>query len=250
MMAYLCAVKKSGLLKIIRFIAALAVIAALESFSIMPYGSEPGSVSSKSKLYYAEVNSLYETLQLSAHGLTFHAFALALNGMRQLEEKGCLGNCNILSIVDLSQSANKKRLYILDLETRQVICQTYVAHGRNSGEEFASSFSNQPSSNKSSLGFYVTAEKYEGDHGLSLRLEGMEKGINDNAFDRAIVIHGADYVSDQFIFENGRLGRSLGCPAVSMDEISTVVNLLDGRSCLFIYYPDAGYMRSTRLAVS
>jgi hypothetical protein len=122
-----------------------------------------------------------------------------------------------------------------------------VAHGRNSGEEFARFFSNVPNSNQSSLGFYLTGNTYQGKHGLSLKLKGIEQGINHFAEERAIVLHGADYVSESFIKKHGRLGRSQGCPAVSQELSKPIIEKIKEGSCLFIYSPDSKYFKSTRL---
>jgi hypothetical protein len=124
---------------------------------------------------------------------------------------------------------------------------TLVAHGRNTGEEFAKFFSNEPSSYKSSLGFYSTKNTYNGQHGLSLTLAGQEPGYNSNAESRAIVMHGADYVCNQFACTNGRLGRSLGCPAVSYELSMPIINTIKNGSCLFVYYPDSKYLASSKL---
>ncbi len=194
----------------------------------------------------------------------FHDFAVALHasvGDNDLSlpilERGLVGyykmlaenklkNWGIITIVDFTKSANVPRFFVIDLKTRSLNYKSLSAHGRNSGEEFATSFSNQSSSYKSSLGFYVAAETYTGKHGLSLKLDGCEKTFNDNARARAIVIHSADYVSNNFIEHNGRLGRSLGCPALPQHDYQQVINTIKGGSCLFIYYPDKNYLtRST-----
>jgi hypothetical protein len=151
----------------------------------------------------------------------------------------------LLSIADFSQSANQKRLYVIDLRNKAVLYHTFVAHGRNSGDEYARSFGNRPQSYKSSLGYYITGVPYSGEHGLSLRLRGSEKGINDRAEERGIVMHGAPYVSESFIQSNGRLGRSQGCPAVPDDLCPSIVECIKGGSCLFMYYPDNGYFRKS-----
>src|SRR6188768_3633965 len=154
-----------------------------------------------------EENLLYDQLQLSTLGLTSDVFYKAFTGWKSLSENQCLDKPGVLSIVDLSQSSNSKRLYIIDMAGKRVLYNTYVAHGRNSGEEFARSFSNKPESYKSSLGFYLTENTYQGEHGLSMKLKGIEKGINDVAKERGIVMHGAPYVSEVFINQFGRLGR-------------------------------------------
>jgi hypothetical protein len=130
-------------------------------------------------------------------------------------------------------------MWVIDLEKNIVLFQTLVAHGRNTGEEYAKEFSNQAESFKSSIGFYATGEIYKGKHGLSLKLDGLEKGLNDNARKRAVVIHGADYVSESFIKQNKRLGRSQGCPAVPVEMNEKIINAIKDKSCLFLYHPSA-----------
>ena len=140
-------------------------------------------------------------------------------------------------MIDFSLSSNMKRLWVIDLEKNIVLFQTLVAHGRNTGEEFAKEFSNQAQSFKSSIGFYATGEIYDGKHGKSLKLDGLEKGLNDKARERAVVIHGADYVSETFIKQNKRLGRSQGCPAIPVEMNAKIINVIKDKSCLFIYHP-------------
>ncbi|MEZ0485032.1 murein L,D-transpeptidase catalytic domain family protein [Fibrella aquatica] len=180
---------------------------------------------------------LYDELHLEALGLNRESYSIALRGMEQISAKK-----QLLSIVDMSQPSSKKRLYIIDLANRKLLFNTYVAHGRNSGELMPNRFSNTNSSFQSSLGFYKTMGLYTGKHGLSMQLQGLEKGINDNAFSRAIVMHGADYVCEDFIRRTGRLGRSQGCPAVSVAECTPIIRAISGGSCLFVYYPDDTYL--------
>ena len=146
-------------------------------------------------------------MNLSAKGLSNEVFQLALKGFHKLESIGKLQNPDILTIVDFSQSSKNKRLYIIDLKNKLLLFNTYVAHGRNTGEEFAKYFSNKAGSCKSSLGFYITKNHARGSVvGLSLIIDGVEKGFNDNALKREIIIHGAAYATEQFIRQNGRLG--------------------------------------------
>ncbi|GIZ08981.1 murein L,D-transpeptidase catalytic domain family protein [Flavobacterium sp. UMI-01] len=180
---------------------------------------------------------VYESLQSNQFDLpNFPIFAKALNGFYLLKEKGLIQK-NILTLIDFSLSSNTQRLWVIDLENNTVLFNSLVAHGRNSGEEFATSFSNTAESFKSSLGFYVTGEEYIGKHGKSLRLDGLEKGLNDNARQRAVVIHGANYVSNSFIKNNKRLGRSLGCPAIPVELTNKIIETIKDKSCLFIYHP-------------
>jgi hypothetical protein len=149
------------------------------------------------------LRSVYDSLQLNISGLSRQAFEYAKVGFDKLVEQGRLVNDSIIAIADFSQPSSKKRFYILDLKNYRVIYNTLVAHGKNSGLAMANSFSNQPSSLKSSPGFYITGQTYNGSNGYSLRLEGLDRGYNDNAFERAIVMHGADYVSSSFIKSRG-----------------------------------------------
>lgn len=186
--------------------------------------------------------SVYDSLHLNLSGLSQKAFAYARTGWEKLKAEGKLMNDSVLSIVDFSQPSSQKRLYVLDLKNYKVLFNTLVAHGKNSGEKWANSFSNKASSLKSSPGFYVTGDTYNGDNGYSMRLEGVEKGINDNAYERAIVMHGADYVSPAVIASKGYIGRSWGCPAVPRDEVKPIVNTIKDGSCLFIYNPSYSYI--------
>ena len=185
--------------------------------------------------------SVYDSLRLNLAGLNRIAFELAQKGYEKLREQGVILNDSIISIIDFSLPSSDKRLYVVDLKNYQVLYNTYVAHGKNSGKEMASSFSNSPSSNKSSLGFYKTLGTYIGHHGVSLKLEGLEKGINDNAYERAIVVHGADYVNPAYIPVRGYIGRSQGCPAVMTKEATPIINTIKDGSCLFIYHPNDSY---------
>jgi hypothetical protein len=171
---------------------------------------------------------------------------MALKGMAKLVKTRHIKD-NLLAIVDFSQPSINKRLYVIDLNTYQLLYNTWVAHGMRTGKVKATSFSNKPSSNKSSLGFYVTGIAYQGSNGYSLKLQGMERGINDCAMKRGIVIHGADYVSEGFIYSQGYIGRSWGCPAVSPDVSEQLIDLLKDGSCLFIYAPAANYTAKSSL---
>jgi len=190
----------------------------------------------------------YTALNLSEKGLSFDVFRLALKGHQKLENDGKLRNSDILTIVDFSQSSKNKRLYVIDLLHKILLFNTYVAHGRNTGDEFARHFSNISGSYKSSLGFYVTKEEILGSGvGSSLVLDGVEKGFNDNALKRAIIMHGADYATENFIRKNGRLGRSFGCPSLPPDLIKPVIMAIREGTCLFIYYQDKHYISHSNL---
>ena len=191
-------------------------------------------------------SSLYDNLHLDKLNLSRGAFEYAMTGYNYLLNAGKLNNDQLLSIVDFSLPSSKKRLFVIDLKNGTLVYNTYVAHGRNSGREMANQFSNQPESNKSSLGAYVTGGTYTGKHGYSLRLLGQEKGINDNANSRAIVMHSAPYVSEGAVKMQGFIGRSLGCPALPENLYRPIIEKIKNGSCLFLYSPDSDYaMHST-----
>ena len=191
---------------------------------------------------------LYSAINLTDSGLSRNIFNLAIKGLIKLDTKGRLQNSTILTIADYSQSSSNKRLYVIDLKNKKLLFNTYVAHGRNTGSEFAKNFSNQEGSFKSSLGFYITLNPIIGLHtGLSLILDGVEKGINDHAGKRAIIMHGADYATADFIKKYGRLGRSQGCPALPPEMNKPIIESIKGGTCLFIYNPDNKYIQNSSL---
>lgn len=190
---------------------------------------------------------LYDSLKLGTLGLGRQVFDYAMKGFNYMKDRGTLQNDQVISIVDFSKPSSKKRLFILDLKNYKVLFHTYVAHGMQSGKEFARQFSNVPESNKSSLGFYETLETYIGGHGYSLRLQGLERGINDNANKRDIVIHGARYVDERLINSQGYIGRSWGCPAIPQRLHKPIINKIRNGTCLFIYSPDKNYLSRSRL---
>ena len=193
--------------------------------------------------FMPEIKSIYDSLHLQLNGLSQQAYDCAKKGLEKLIEQGRVINDSIVSIVDYSQPSSMKRLYVLDLKNYKLLFNTLVAHGRNSGLESAHSFSNQPSSYKSSPGFYITGETYKGRHGYSLKLEGIEKGINDNADERAIVMHGANYVNESLASTRGYIGRSQGCPAVPEKIATPIISTIKNGTCLFIYAPNPNYLQ-------
>jgi hypothetical protein len=170
--------------------------------------------------------------------VSFEVFNMAVHGYREIDN---IKKKNIVTIIDFSRPSTEKRFFVIDLENKKLLVKCFVAHGKNSGENFAKSFSNQSASLESCLGFFLTAETYTGKHGYSLRLDGLEKSINDNARAREIVIHGAEYVSQQFIDKYGRLGRSWGCPALPLENSKEIIDKISEGSCLFIYGVDNYY---------
>lgn len=191
--------------------------------------------------------SFYEAIATEDYSLpNYESFSKAFEGYEQLKLQGKVEN-EILTIVDFSLSSKEERMWVINMKTKVVVLQSLVAHGRNSGFEFADNFSNESESYKSSLGFYLTGEVYQGKHGESLRLDGMEYGINDNARNRAVVIHGADYASKEFVKLNGRLGRSLGCPAVPYTIHKELIATIKNKSVLFIFHPSRNYVVKSKL---
>jgi hypothetical protein len=186
--------------------------------------------------------SAYEEMDLQDSGLSLKAFEYAWIGYYKLKKKGLLRRSNILSICDFSQSSSNQRLYVIDTRNHRILYRTYVAHGINSGEEYASSFSNKMESCKSSLGFYITTGTYTGVNGLSLRIDGVDHGFNDNALKRAIVIHGAGYVSERILNKYGVMGTTFGCPAIPTEMTNQIIPVVKNGSCFFIYYPSKKYL--------
>lgn len=180
-----------------------------------------------SKFYAKE---LYNEMQLNGL-INYQAFSQGIEGFNKIEKK----EKNILTIVDFSLPSTQERMYVLDLEKKEVLFKSFVAHGKNTGDLYAKSFSNKAESNKSSIGFFLTEGSYNGRNGYSLRLNGLEKGINDNAMKRNIVVHGADYANPKIIKTSGRLGRSFGCFAVPEALNEDIIDAIKGRSIIYVY---------------
>lgn len=204
----------------------------------------------ETKLVLAEqrFNELYEAIDYGINARpSYDVFRKGMVGYLNLLSQNKLSDKGILTLIDFSLPSVQKRMWILDLKNRKVLFHDLVAHGKNSGGNMATDFSNISESLQSSLGFYVTANTYFGKHGLSLRLAGQELGINDKAMARAIVMHGADYVNTSIIKSMGRLGRSFGCPAVSREIAKDVITTVADRTCMFIYHPSQDYLSKSVL---
>lgn len=199
------------------------------------------------RLIALEAYDMYNEMQLKDSGLHEKALLYALLGYHRLLKRHLLKKKGLLSICDFSQSSASKRMYVIDVRHRRVIYRTYVAHGIRSGREYASSFSNRPESWKSSLGFYVTRNAYFGSNGLSLRIDGLEKGFNDRARIRNIVIHGAPYVSERILHKYGVMGTTFGCPAIPEEMAAQVIPVLKNGTCFFVYYPSKRYLARSRV---
>ena len=190
---------------------------------------------------------IYEQLNLQALGLSEEAFNYAIKGYDYLVEQGKIKKNDLLSIVDFTKPSSVKRLFIIDLKHSRILFNTYVAHGQGSGEKFAKNFSNIPESYQSSLGFYVTSGTYIGKNGYSMNLTGLERGINDKAESRAIVMHGAPYVNESYIRSQGYIGRSWGCPAVPEKLNRPIIETIKDGSCLFLYSNNNFYLSHSRI---
>lgn len=239
----------------------LSILCLIASFLLLPAvkaGNNKGVVPANSavetivKAESSEVSAavaasiLYDSLQLNKIGLSKEAMLYAYAGQKKLADEGRLSNPNILTVVDFSQRSDKKRMYIIDVENYKVLFNTFVAHGKNTGLQYAEKFSNRHESLQSSLGFYVTKGTYYGKHGRSLKLAGLEKEINDQAEARAVVVHGAAYIGAHRLGAP-YMGRSFGCPAVPQEVSNTVIDLIKDGTCMFIYHPSKKYIQDSEI---
>lgn len=191
--------------------------------------------------FQVDVYKLYEEVGLENSGLSLDVFNEAVLGYLNLKSQGQLSDKKMLTVVDFSKPSTQKRLWVIDLGDKKLVFNSLVAHGKNSGFDKAENFDNTINSEKSSLGFYVTQDIYTGKHGKSLKLVGMDKDFNTNALERCVVMHGADYVSDNFISQHGRLGRSQGCPALPMENHAQIIDAVKDKTCLFIHADTKNY---------
>ena len=193
----------------------------------------------------APASELAPALLRQAPGLRANVLELAINAASEAAKKGLVRKKNLLTVIDYSLPSTQPRLFVFDLAAKKLLYRELVAHGKNSGEVVPNFFSNEPGSEATSLGLFVTADTYNGSNGYSLRLKGLEEGINDMAFNRAIVMHGAYYVSREAIKALGRLGRSWGCPAVRPEVAKEIINTIRGGSAIFAYYPEKHWLTSS-----
>lgn len=242
--------------QLIAVISVFCLFVLLASFSVVRSANEITTGPSaalydkaihKNTIIDEKAASLYNSLGLEEKGLSKEAFSHAYKGYQVLLEKKLISQAGYLTICDFSQSSRQKRLYLIDLVSNELLMNTWVAHGRNSGLDNATRFSNTPESLQSSLGFYATKQTYHGAHGLSLRLEGLEPGFNDKAYQRAIVIHGADYIGEARLKQSPFMGRSYGCPAVPQKESATLINTIKNGTTLFIYFPAQHYLKGSKI---
>lgn len=190
---------------------------------------------------FSSTSSLYKSLELKDK-MNYNVFKNAIKGAAKIKEK----NFQFLTVIDFTKPSTEPRFSVIDLKEKKLLYYTYVSHGKNSGKVIATKFSNAPNSFQSSLGFFVTDTKpYFGSFGYSLRLKGLENHFNSNAYDRAIVIHGADYASKKYIDQMGFLGRTLGCPAIPVELSKEVIDLLSDNSIIFIAGDDSKYLKES-----
>ena len=223
----------------------LLCLGIFTSFSAGAAEGNMNAVKSPDPLVLAE--TLNEELNLDSLGLQMPALEYAVTGYENLLSKGLVDNPRYLTIVDYSQALYSRRFYLLDVERHELVLNTYVMHGRNSGGMMAETFSNTPNSNQSSIGFYLTGATYYGSRGYSLRLHGQEEEFNSNALARGVVLHGSSYINEERVAA-GRVERSLGCPAIPAAQSPAVIDKIRGGSVMFVYHPSMNYLaRSTVL---
>lgn len=191
------------------------------------------------------VDQEIKTISAQASNLDPKVLKLSLTAYQKTRQLG-LNNKEVLTIIDYSKPSSQRRLSVVDMKNNRVLFNTYVAHGRNSGTYSSTSFSNQPNSLKSSFGVFLTEEVYTGHNGYSMRIKGLEQGVNDNAYRRNVVFHGANYVNAAMAKAHGMMGRSWGCMAVSRDIVKPLINTIRNQSLVFAYYPDTHWLRSSR----
>ena len=192
----------------------------------------------------AGATSLFDDLAAQAPNLDREVLRFALDAV-DCAAADTTSDSNVLTVIDYSLPSTAPRLWVFDLARRELLFRELVAHGKNTGENHATDFSNRHGSKQSSLGLFKTAGTYHGRNGYSLKLHGLEEGVNHNALDRTIVLHGAWYVSEDFAQQHGRLGRSWGCPAVRTEVARPLIDTIKDGSFLFVYYPDEGWLESS-----
>lgn len=207
-----------------------------------------GTVHSSATLAATPVQTDFAALLKLAPALSPKAIEAALLSLSRLHASGAAVRTDVLAVIDYTKPSTERRFWVFDLVHRRVLFHELAAHGKNSGDQMAVRFSNAPNSLMSSIGALLTGDTYVGKHGLSLRLQGLEKGINDNALARDIVIHGADYVSQSVARQKGRIGRSWGCPAVRPEISRSLIDTLRGGALVLAYYPDQSWLRNSKLA--
>jgi hypothetical protein len=192
------------------------------------------------------IRSLYHSIGLEKAGMNYTVFRYGMIGFYSLEQQGKLSGRKIVSFIDFSKPSTEKRFYTIDLARKSLKFHSLVSHGKNTGQNIATSFSNIPHSNQSSLGFYVTGETYIGSKGYSMRLDGIDGTFNDKMRERAVVMHDAAYVSENWVRKYGRLGRSQGCPALPKEISRTVIDTIKDKTLIFAYFNDKEYLATSK----
>jgi hypothetical protein len=221
------------------------LLAGLVSVSALPLGR----AEAKSPAAPAVASALGASIDLisaKADGVSNDALSLALGAVRCAVSSGDIDLPKTLTLIDYSKPSVEPRLFVYDLATGKLLFKELVAHGKNTGDNFATRFSDEMNSRQSSIGLFVAADTYIGNNGYSLRLDGLEPGFNKHARERAIVMHGAPYVSTQFASAQGRIGRSWGCPALREAIAHQVIDTVKGGGVIFSYYPDQAWLKSSR----
>jgi hypothetical protein len=188
--------------------------------------------------------AMWQGIQVGA--IDRDVFGLALQAATCALRSGDVPHATTLTVIDYSKPSTQKRLWVFDLIKRELLFEELVAHGAGSGDDLPTTFSNEPETHASSIGLFATEETYVGRNGYSLRLNGLDRGFNDRARARAIVMHGASYVSEAFAKLRGRLGRSWGCPALREGIARAVIDRVKGTGLVFAYYPDPEWLRKSR----
>ena len=245
--------------RIVRLIAVLALIgvpaavltdrtaeARVDRGSAAPVAAPASTVAAETSTATVSALDPAAWQDVEVGGIDARVFETALKAAATAIERGDVADPGTLTVIDFSQPSTKRRMWVYDLRARTLLFDELVSHGRGSGLAQATTFSNVPESNRSSLGLYRTAETYIGKHGYSLRIDGLEPGINDRARERAIVIHAADYVNEKSARAQGYLGRSLGCPALRPEVARQVIDTVKGGGLIFAYYPDPHWLRTSK----
>jgi L,D-transpeptidase catalytic domain len=205
----------------------------------------PASATVRAPVNEGVINQKVALFHNQAKDLNSKVLRLALHAYYYASKQGEVKK-PFVTVIDYSKKSDEKRLWVLDLQNDTVAYHTFVAHGKGSGDRYAKHFSNEVGSHETSLGVYVTGSTYEGNHGMSLHLDGKEKGFNDNAGKRAVVMHGAWYADPSFIAHNGYAGRSWGCPAIPSNLAETIVSKIKNGSMLFAYYPNQSWLSHSK----
>ena len=228
----------------------LRLLPILVSLIVLPSGTagarEKSDVSRRAALPAPSASTLAEWDRAAVGSIDSHVLELALQASGCAMRQGLAPHASTLTVIDYSRPSTEKRLWVFDLRARELVYEELVAHGQGSGGNLPTLFSNEADTHRTSLGLFVTGDTYVGKNGYSLRLDGLDRGFNDRARDRAIVMHGAPYVSAQFAREQGRLGRSWGCPAVSEAVARNLIDRVKGGGLVFAYYPDQNWLTGSQ----